>query len=152
MESLTYIKNLRISPKKLRFLLPEIKKRRPHEVLPVLKYTPKKTARIFYKAIASAITNAKSTLKVADNMLKFKVLTVEEGAKQKRWKSGGRGTAKPIKRKFAHIKIILSTEESKPVVKKNELPKVENKELEQKSSKLKTQSSKLQRKTKKTKD
>lgn len=140
MESVTYIKNLRISPKKLRFLLNDIKKYKPQEVLAILKYTPKKTARIFHKAIASAVNNAKNTLKVASDMLKFKALIVEEGTKQKRWKSGGRGTAKPIKRKLAHIKIILNTEVK-------EIPKIVEPKLEvkEKAVKHKVQSSNVKK-------
>lgn len=127
MESTTYIKNLRISPKKLRFLLPEIKKRKPFQILPVLQYTPNKGARVFYKAIKSAVTNAKTALNVSDNLLKFKVLTVEEGLKQKRWRPGGRGTAAPYRRRFAHIKIVLELEkQTLPVA-----PKIEKKVTEE---------------------
>lgn len=107
MESKTYIKNLKISPKKLRFLLPAIKKLTPVQALPHLMYTPKKGARLFYTAIKSAINNAKNTLKINEDLLKFKLLTVEEGQKLKRFKPGGRGVAKIILRRFSHIKIIL---------------------------------------------
>jgi large subunit ribosomal protein L22 len=107
------MKNLRISPKKLRFLLQEIKKRKPVEVLDYLYYSPNKSAKVFYKAIKSAVANAKNTLKVDENLLQFKLLTVEEGQKLRRFRPGGRGTAKPFKRRFAHIKIILEAEKTK---------------------------------------
>jgi large subunit ribosomal protein L22 len=107
MESKTYIKNLKISPKKLRFLLPSIKKISPFEALDRLKYTPKKGARVFYQSIKSAINNAKNTLKADESLLKFKLLTVEEGQKLKRFKPGSRGTPKTIMRRFSHIKIVL---------------------------------------------
>jgi len=107
MESKTYIKNIKISPKKLRFLLPAIKKLTPVQALNNLMYTPKKAARFFYTAIKSAVNNAKNTLKTNEDLLKFKLLTVEEGQKLKRFKPGGRGTAKIILRRFSHIKIIL---------------------------------------------
>jgi len=116
MESQAYIKNIKISPKKLRFLLPEIKKRKPAEALNYLLYTPKKGARIFYKAIKSAINNAKTVLKVSDDLLKFKLLTVEEGRKLKRFQAGGRGTAKSIIKRYSHIKIILIADIVKPIV------------------------------------
>ena len=115
MESITYIKNLKVSAKKLRFLLPGIKSMKPNQALAILRYTPKKGARIFHKAIFSALTNAKNTLKTSDDLLKFKALTVEEGQKQKRWRPGGRGTAHPFRRKTSHIKIVISAEQ--PVIK-----------------------------------
>jgi len=108
MESQTYIKNAKISPKKLRFLLPAIKKLKPVLALDYLFYTRKKAAKIFYKSIASAISNAKNVLKVDPELLEFRLLTVEEGQKLKRFKPGGRGGVKPIKRRFSHIKIILA--------------------------------------------
>lgn len=120
MESLTHLKNLRISPKKLRFLLPEIKKLDPQSALDYLTYTPKKAARFFYKSIKSAINNAKQTLKVDENLLKFQTLLVEEGQKLKRFKAGGRGGVKPIKRRFSHIKIVLVAKSKKKIEKKIE--------------------------------
>lgn len=116
MESQTYIKNAKISPKKLRFLLPAIKKLKPVLALDYLFYTRKKAAKIFYKSIASAISNAKSILKVDPELLEFKLLTIEEGQKLKRFKPGGRGGVKPIKRRFSHIKIILAAK-SQPIEK-----------------------------------
>lgn len=119
MESKTYIKNIRISAKKLRFLVDDIKKRKPSDALHFLNYTPKRGARIFYKAIKSAIANAKAKLKTGDDVLKFKLLTVEHGQKLKRYRAGGRGTAKPFERYTAHIKIILIADKpaEKPVEK-----------------------------------
>ncbi len=113
METRVYLKNLKISPKKLRLLLADIKKMKPVDALDYLLYSPKKAAKIFYKAIKSAITNAKNTLKAKDDLLKFKVLTVDEGQRLKRFHPGGRGTVKPITRRFSHIKIILEVEEKK---------------------------------------
>ena len=113
MESITYSKNLKISPKKLRFLLPEIKKLKPVETLDYLMYTPRKSALVFYQVLKAALANAKSLLKVDEKMLRFKHLSVEEGQKLKRFRPGGRGTTKPILRRFAHVKIILEAEEAK---------------------------------------
>lgn len=107
MESLTYIKNIRISAKKLRFMATDIRKRNPVDVLHNLNYMPKRGARLFYKAIKSAIANAKLKLKASDDLLRFKLLTIEQGQKLKRYRAGGRGTAKPFQRQTAHIKIIL---------------------------------------------
>src|SRR3990167_4457615 len=106
MESITYSKNLKISPKKLRFLLPEIKKLKPVDVLDYLMYTPRKSAAIFYKVMKSALTDAKNFLKVDEKMLRFKHLSVEEGQKLKRFRPGGRGTTKPILRRFGHLNFL----------------------------------------------
>ncbi len=118
MESRAYIKNVRISPKKLRFLLKDIKRKKPSEVLDYLFYTPTKSAQVFYKAIKSAIDNAKNNLKLKEEDLIFEKLTVEEGLKLRRFRAGGRGVVKPRVHRYSHIKVILkSTQDKKEVAK-----------------------------------
>jgi len=148
MESRAYIKNLKISPKKLRFLLPTIKKMTPAESLAYLFYTTKKGAKFFYQAIKSAINNAKQTMKVNEDVLKFKLLTVEEGRKLKRYQPGGKGVAKPIRKKYSHIKIILTANINEPVIDKKLIVEKEVKE----KSKIKEQKLKIKSKNKKIKN
>lgn len=153
MEIKAYLKNLKISPKKLRFLLNDIKKFKPTEALNRLYYSPNKAARIFYYAIKSAIDNAKNTYKINEDLLKFKLLTIEEGQKLKRYQIGGRGGMKPYFHRRSHIKIILKSEEPLKLRENTELKQVK-KETEiknykkdvtkvKKSKKLKVKPSKL---------
>ena len=107
MESLTYLKNVRIPPKKLRFLLEDIKKNKPAVAMQRLMYSSTRPGQILYQSIKSAIFNAKHTLNIEDSLLQFKTLTIEEGQKIKRGQSGSRGTVKPINKRYSHIKIIL---------------------------------------------
>lgn len=106
-----YIKNVKVSPKKLRLMLPTLKKLQPSEALDYLMYSPKRPAKILYKALKSVMSNAKDILKTDDRSLHFRQFTIEEGQKLKRYQAGGRGTAKPIMRRFSHIKIILEADE-----------------------------------------
>ncbi|PIY68738.1 50S ribosomal protein L22 [Candidatus Roizmanbacteria bacterium CG_4_10_14_0_8_um_filter_39_9] len=120
MEFTAYFHNIHSSPKKLRTVIADIKKLTPVEALDRLLYSPKKTAQIFYKAIKSVIDNAKYTLKANADMLQFKTLVVEQGQVLKRYQAGGRGTVKPYKKRFSHIKIVLkSAEVVKPMIKKS---------------------------------
>ena len=91
----------------MRMVLDTIKKLEPNAALDYLMYSPTKEAKIYYKAIHSAISNAKQTLKVQADVLQFKLFTVEEGRALRRYKSGARGSVRPIKRRYSHIKIIL---------------------------------------------
>lgn len=122
METKAYIKNLRISPKKLRFFLKEIKKLGPVKALDYLYYSPKKAAKILYKAIKSAVDNAKTIFGAKEDFLSFKLFTIEQGSVMKRYHPGGRGTIKPYKRRTAHVKIILNIEEKKKTEEKEILP------------------------------
>lgn len=121
MEAKAYIKNVAISPKKIRFLLKDVKRMPPAQALHHLRYTNKEPARHLYKAIQSALTNAKNTLNASEDLLQFKVLAVEEGRKLKRFRPGGRGMAKPYVHKYSHIKVILGMRET--AVGKNALSK-----------------------------
>lgn len=132
MEYKAYIKNVRISPKKLRFFLPAVKKLKPVDALDYLFYLPNKGAKILYKSIKSAIDNAKNLSKSDINLLKFKLLTVEEGFSFKRFRPGGRGTIKPYKKRTSHIKIILTDQEE---VKDN--LKIKEEKVSEKEKKLK---------------
>ncbi|MBI3620511.1 50S ribosomal protein L22 [Candidatus Roizmanbacteria bacterium] len=109
MEAITYFKNLKVSPKKLRFLLSAVKKLKPAQAVDYLYYSPQKAGRVLYKVLQSAIANGKSTLKTDASLLQFKLLTVEEGQRMKRYRPGGRGTAKPIRHEYSHVKVILQS-------------------------------------------
>lgn len=135
MESKAYIKNIKISPKKLRFLLSDIKKYKPADALTYLLYTPKKGARLFYKAIKSAVSNAKAKLNASEDSLQFETLVVEEGQKLKRYQAGGRGVVKPFVRRYAHIKIVLTAQSKEKLETKNEQQQLTTKKNETKTNK-----------------
>ena len=124
MDTKAYFINLPVSPKKARFYLPAIKKMKPSESLEYLMYERTDASVILYKAIKSAISSAKQMLKVEDNLLEFKLLSVEQGQKLKRFRPGSRGNAKPINRRMSHIKIILEAKEVKKVEPKIEIKKL----------------------------
>ncbi len=136
MESITYLKNLRIAPKKLRFYAGHVKKMTPAAAVDSLLYSPTKPARVFYKSIKSAINNAKQTLKVGDDLLQFKTLAIEEGQKMKRYRPAGRGTANTIKKRYSHIKIVLVAKQA-PIIQEEVKPVVEEKKVESKEAKPK---------------
>lgn len=117
METKSYFINLKVSPKKARFYLPAIKKMGPAQSLEFLMYESTDASVILYKAIKSAISSAREILKVEDNLLNFKLLSVEQGQKLKRFRPGSRGNAKPINRRMSHIKIILEAKGDKKIVK-----------------------------------
>jgi len=127
MEKTFYFKNLPISPKKLRFLLPGVKKRSPLSSIDYLNYLPKKGAKILTKAIKAAIDGAKNALKIDENRLKFKLLAVDEGRKLKRYRPGARGTVRPIIRRYSHLKITLEAEVEENKKKESQLEIKKNK-------------------------
>lgn len=147
MESLTYLKNLKITPKKLRMLRDDIYQMSPQHALEHLQYTAGKPAQIYYKVIHSAVHNAIQTLKVPADVLKFKLLTIEEGHTLRRYNPGSRGNAKPFAKRFSHIKIIL-VEGEKQVAKS--IPPEQKKEIKPAEKKTKPVQKAAPKKTVKT--
>lgn len=125
MDSTTYFQDVKIPPKKLRFLLPSIKKNNPVEAMGRLLYMPNRSARLLYQAIQSSVSAAKQAFNIEPDLLKFKALVIEEGHTLKRYSAGARGTMKPYKKRFSHIKIILTADQPKESSKKIELKKSE---------------------------
>lgn len=140
MEHRSYTKYVRISPKKLRFLVDDVKSKLAKEALDQLYYSNKRAAKILYKAIKSALDGAKKDPKVDEASLKIEKLIVEEGPSLKRFRAGGRGIAKPYKRRSSHIKVVLKSED-----------KSAPKETERKKAKREVDSKKKRKKGKKVK-
>ncbi len=140
MESLTYQKNLKSTPKKMRMYRELLVAMKPTDALKYLMYTPTKSAKLYYKVIKSAISNATATLKVSADMLKFKLLIVEEGRKLKRFKAGSKGMAKPIEHKYSHVKVVLTEgglKASKNLITSNNVKESEKIDVENKTVKEK---------------
>lgn len=111
MNNQTIIKDVHVSPKKIRFLMDFVKKLKPVDAIDHLAYMSQHSARILKTAIQAAISSSVSALKTTPDMLKFRVLIIDQGHVLKRFRAGGRGTAKPIKRRMAHIKIVLEVDQ-----------------------------------------
>ncbi len=117
MESKIIIRNVHITPKKLRLLVANLTDLTPNAAVEYLRYTPRKSARIVYKALGSAIAAATAKLSVDSESLSFVEMAIDEGSKLKRFKAGARGTARQFARRFSHISIILKAKESGTVAK-----------------------------------
>jgi large subunit ribosomal protein L22 len=131
MEARASVQDVHSTPKKLRFLIEEIKKLKPVQAMEKLYYSPRKSAKILYKVIKSAVDNAKATLQIDEHLLEFKLLKVDQGHALKRYNPGGRGTVKPYKKKFSHISVVVTV----PVQKQ----KAEKKEVVEKSKEANTE-------------
>src|SRR3989344_5034676 len=116
LESTIYIKHNRISPKKLRFILDDVRTMRPDIALTRLQLTTTRTSKVLSKALKSAITAATATLKSTPDLLQFKTLLVEEGPRLKRMRPGARGMGRKFVKRSSQIKITLI--QKNPVISK----------------------------------
>ncbi len=107
MQVTAQLNNLRISPRKVRLLLSALKGMDATRAQHQLVYITKRSSRPMAKLLDSAIANAKNNFSLVISNLFIKQIIVNEGAKLKRHRPKGFGSASPIEKKTSHIKIIL---------------------------------------------
>ncbi len=97
-----------MSARKIRPFATLIRGRSADEALEVLRFLPNKSARLLEQVVKSALGNAED--KGARNIEDLVVVDsrVDGGPIMKRIMPRARGTAYPIKRRYAHIHVTLS--------------------------------------------
>lgn len=130
MEIRTISKYVRISPQKTRLVADEIRGKNALKSLQLLRALNKRAAKIIYKTLSSAVSNAKQK-EVEESTLLIKKIVVDGGPAAKRFMPRAMGRATIIKHPTSHILIILS---GKDVVKKTN-KKEKKKKIDKKQKK-----------------
>ena len=110
MEVLSVYRGARISAFKARELTREIQGLAASAALDLIAFSPKKAALMVGKTLKSAIANAENNNELRVETLVVKEATVGEGPTMKRSKSRARGSSSMIRKRTAHIRIVLSDE------------------------------------------
>ncbi len=110
MEVLSVYRGARISAFKARELTREIQGLAASAALDLIAFSPKKAALLVGKTLKSAIANAENNNELRVDTLVVKEATVGEGPTMKRSKSRARGSSSMIRKRTAHIRIVLSDE------------------------------------------
>ncbi len=76
----------------------------------VLKFVPRKGARLVEKTLRSAIANAENNNKLKPETLRVKEAVAGTATTLKRFQPKARGSAGPILKRRCHIKITVSDE------------------------------------------
>lgn len=101
------VRNLRISPRKLRLVADHIRGKSVDEALGILQFLPKGGSPILLKLLKSAIANAGSNHDLKADDLFVAKITVDGGSIMKRFMARARGRACRINKRTAHAKIVL---------------------------------------------
>jgi len=102
------LKGIRVSPKKANVVAGLIRGKDVVEALNILKFTAKKSAKILYKVLHSAISNAeKNDDKKRENLVVEEVV-ITKGPFYKRFLPSTRGRALRLNKPTAHITIKLA--------------------------------------------
>ena len=108
MEVKAYSKYLRISPKKAREVARVLPGRTDSEGVELLKFIPRKAARMLVKTLRSAMANAENNANLAADNLIIREAIGEEGPSLRRFRPCARGSAHPYKKRMSHFRIILT--------------------------------------------
>lgn len=107
METRAVAKYVRISPRKARLVMDQIRGKRVEEALNMLTFAPQKAARIVKKVVQSAVANAEQNANVDIDNLYIKRIYADEGPTLKRFRPRALGRATRIRKRTSHLTVIL---------------------------------------------
>jgi large subunit ribosomal protein L22 len=120
-------KYIRISPRKVRLVIDEVRGLDLQEALNRLTLLEKKASSNIEKLVKSALANAEHNLELSKDNLFIKEITADDGPTYYRWMPRAFGRATPLRKRTSIIKLVL--EEKKPTKpkakKKTVMPKTE---------------------------
>lgn len=140
------LKNVRITPRKVRMIAYSLRGVSVVEALVQLQKQVKKAALPLSKLLQSAVSNAENNFGLSADNLYVSDIVVGDGTRLKRWMPRAHGRATPIIRRMAHVRLILeSTEEGTSAKKRKQTKKKteessEKNEASKKSSRTKSKS------------
>jgi len=98
---------MRISPRKVRLVVDQIRGKGVEDALSLLKFVPKRSAGLVAKTLRAAVANAEGTQSVDVDRLYVKHVTVDEGGMWKRFTPRAQGRATRIRKRLSHITIVV---------------------------------------------
>lgn len=107
MEARAYARFVRIAPRKARAVVDLIRKKDLDEALGILRYTPRRAARIVTKVLQSAAANAEHNLELNRAGLYVDQICVDEGPTYKRVRPRARGRRFLIRKRTSHITVVV---------------------------------------------
>ena len=103
MQTNAVLRGVRLSPQKGRLVANQVRGLAVDKALNILKFSPKKGARIIKKVVESAIANAEHNDGADIDELKITRILVEEGPVYKRFMPRAKGRAAKILKPTCHI-------------------------------------------------
>ncbi len=107
MEARAITRFIRLSPRKVRLVVDQIRGKGVEDALNILKFIPKRSAAIVVKTVRAAVANAESTQSVDVDRLYVKRVTVDGGGMWKRFMPRAMGRATRIRKRLSHITVVL---------------------------------------------
>lgn len=109
-------KNIRMSARKMRLVIGEIRNRDVNEAYSILQFSKKAAAEPIDKALRSAVANAVNKADLSGEALDVDALFVREayvneGPTLRRFRAAAMGRAAPIRKRMSHVTVVVDTKE-----------------------------------------
>ncbi len=108
MEASAVAKYVRVSPRKVRLIMDQIRGKRVEEAQKMLTFAPQKGSRIILKLLNSAVANAQQNSDADVDNMYIKRVYADEGPVLKRFMPRAHGRATRILKRTSHLTIILN--------------------------------------------
>lgn len=112
MEAVAKLKNVPMSPRKMRLVVDNIRGKNVSEALNILRYTRREAATWLEKAVVSAVANWEYKLEnresADDYDLFIKTAMVDGGTMLKRFQPAPHGRAHRIRKRTNHVTIVVA--------------------------------------------
>jgi large subunit ribosomal protein L22 len=109
MQTEAKLKYARISPQKCRLVADAVRGKPVSNALSTLKFMPKKGARLVYKVLWSAVSNAEHNNGADVDELKVTRIQVDEAPTYKRFHARAKGRGNRIVKRNSHITVAVGT-------------------------------------------
>lgn len=115
MQVRAQVKNLSVSPRKIRLIVDRIRGKKVDDALAILRYMPSPHAKAVAKVVKSAVANAENTHQLIPDDLVIVQAFADMGMggrAVRRWRPRSRGMAHPYKRYYSHVTVVVEEMES----------------------------------------
>ena len=106
-EAMSYVKAIRISPRKLNLVAQSIRGKTAQAALAELTFSKRRIAKDVRKALQAAIANAENNHQLDVDRLVVKEATVGRAVVMKRFQARGRGRAARIEKWFSNLTVVV---------------------------------------------
>lgn len=117
MEAKAIARHVRMSPRKVRLVVDQIRGKSVNEAYAILQFSKKSAAEPVGKTLRSAVANATVKAQDTGNALDVDELMiseafVDEGPTLRRWKAAAQGRAAPRRHRTSHITVVVDTKDA----------------------------------------
>ncbi|MFQ5536455.1 MAG: 50S ribosomal protein L22 [Gemmatimonadota bacterium] len=117
MEARAIARHVRMSPRKVRLVVDQIRGKSVNEAYGILQFSKKRAAEPVGKTLRSAVANAQVKAQEADEFVDVDDLIirecyVDEGPTLHRWRAAAQGRAARRRHRTSHITVIVDTKEA----------------------------------------